>query len=191
MQGKRLFIARVMTCKTQEEAQAFRNLRLMMLREEFEGEQDDDDEDSYPAEDLIGLQVSVLSASMQALPCIGPSLCSLHAQVPCKRTSLCWLHAQAAFAMQVHMLLHPEGQPELIGHVISIHEGMGTAPLVQLSHTPSWLLGSFSACVCPIRPHNGTLVSIVQPCAAACTTRHRKLDSTGAEHPGREKCRDV
>lgn len=56
-----------MTCKTQEEAQAFRNLRLMMLREEFEGEQDDD-EDSYAAEDLIGLQVSLVARKRSQHP---------------------------------------------------------------------------------------------------------------------------
>ena len=136
MQGKRLFIARVMTCKSQEEAQAFRNLRLMMLREEFEGEQGDDDEDAYPAEDLIGLQVSVLPASTQALPCTSCSFCLLHAHVPCQGASLCLLRAQAGSAVQVHMLLHPEGQPEVIGHVISIHEGMGRAPPVQLLSVP-------------------------------------------------------
>ena len=58
VQGKKIFIARIMTCTTQEEAHAFRNKRLMMLREEFEGEQDD--EESYPAEKVIGLQVSSL-----------------------------------------------------------------------------------------------------------------------------------
>ena len=60
LQGHRIFLARIMDCKTKEDAIPYNGLRLLMLRAEMGGEPEDE---GFPAEELVGMKVSSADCS--------------------------------------------------------------------------------------------------------------------------------